>query len=141
MTNLLGGKLTTSGTRERTVINVTSGPKAIEELALDVVILILQPVFFKWEMTHCWESAKNQPECPVSEAFHANSFKVSFQVFQIFFLEIKKNPKIFRKFKFSKKIYNNICFYFSNNFVGWSLECSGLQGRIRRRGPVLLRRA
>ena len=91
MTNLLGGKLTTSGTRERTVINVTSGPKAIEELALDVVIpSILQPVFFKWEMTHCWESAKNQPECPVSEAFHANSFKVSFQLF--------KNSILFLKF-------------------------------------------
>jgi len=76
MTNLLGGKLTTSGTRERTVVNVTAGPKAIDELALDVAVpSILQPVFFKWEMTHCWESAKHQPECPVSEAFHANSFK------------------------------------------------------------------
>lgn len=76
MTNFMGAKLTTSGTRERTVINVCAGPKAIEEIAMDVVLpSIMQPVFFKWEMTHAWESAKHQAECPVSEAFHANSFK------------------------------------------------------------------
>ena len=74
----MGAKLTTSGTRERTVVNVCAGPKAIEEIAMDVVLpSIMQPVFFKWEMTHAWESAKHQGECPVSEAFHANSFKVS----------------------------------------------------------------
>jgi len=76
MTNFMGASLTTSGTRERTVVNISAGPKAIDELALDVVVpSIMQPVFFKWEMTHAWESAKNQAECPVSQAFHANSFK------------------------------------------------------------------
>lgn len=76
MVNLMGASMTTSGTRERTVLSVAAGPKAIEELALDVMVpSILQPVFFKWEMTHAWESAKNQAECPVSEAFHANSFQ------------------------------------------------------------------
>merc|ERR1711935_254771 len=76
MVNLMGASMSTSGTRERTVLSVCAGPKAIEELALDVMLpSILQPVFFKWEMTQAWESAKNQAECPVSEAFHANSFK------------------------------------------------------------------
>merc|ERR1712227_89779 len=76
MTNFMGASLTTSGTRERTVVNISAGPKAIDELALDVVVpSIMQPVFFKWEMTNAWESAKNQAECPVSQAFHANSFK------------------------------------------------------------------
>merc|ERR1712123_85020 len=79
MVNLMGASMSTSGTRERTVLSVCAGPKAIEELALDVMLpSILQPVFFKWEMTQAWESAKNQAECPVSEAFHANSFKGGF---------------------------------------------------------------
>ena len=74
----MGGKFTTSGTREKTIINLQAGPKAIEELTMDVLVPSLrQPIFHKWEMTHPWDQAKNQAECPWSESFHAASFTVS----------------------------------------------------------------
>ena len=38
MVNYMGGKFETMGSRERTVISVTAGPKAIEELAMDVLV-------------------------------------------------------------------------------------------------------
>jgi len=76
MVNAMGATLTTSGTRERTLINIVAGPKAIEELAMDVIIpAIQQPVFHKWETNIAWDAAKKQADCPVSEAFHAASFK------------------------------------------------------------------
>ena len=76
MVNAMGATLTTSGTRERTLINLVAGPKAIEELAMDVIIpAIQQPVFHKWETNIAWDAAKKQADCPVSEAFHAASFK------------------------------------------------------------------
>ena len=76
MVNAMGATLTTSGTRERTLINLVAGPKAIEELAMDVVLpSIQQPVFHKWETNLAWDAAKKQGECPYMEAFHTASFK------------------------------------------------------------------
>jgi len=76
MVNAMGASLTTSGTRERTLINLVAGPKAIEELALDVIVpSIQQPLFHKWETNLAWDAAKAQAECPVMEAFHSASFK------------------------------------------------------------------
>ena len=76
MVNAMGASLTTSGTRERTLINIVAGPKAIEELAMDVVLpSIQQPVFHKWETNLAWDAAKKQGECPYMEAFHTASFK------------------------------------------------------------------
>jgi len=76
MASLMGATVSTSGTRERTIVNITAGPKAIEELAMDVLVPSLtQPVFFKWETTNAWDQAKHQGECPIMEAFHAASFK------------------------------------------------------------------
>jgi len=76
MVNAMGASFTTSGTRERTLINIVAGPKAIEELAMDVIIpSIQQPVFHKWETNLAWDAAKKQGECPVMEAFHSASFK------------------------------------------------------------------
>jgi len=76
MVNAMGASFTTSGTRERTLINIVAGPKAIEELAMDVILpSIQQPVFHKWETNLAWDAAKKQGECPVMEAFHSASFK------------------------------------------------------------------
>merc|ERR1711970_697914 len=76
MVNAMGASLTTSGTRERTLINIVAGPKALEELAMDVIIpSIQQPLFHKWETNLAWDAAKAQAECPVMEAFHSASFK------------------------------------------------------------------
>lgn len=75
MLNFMGGKFETFGTRERTVISITSGKKAIEELALDVLVpSLLEPMFFKYEMYYPWAQAKAAATCPVDEAFHQVSF-------------------------------------------------------------------
>ena len=78
MLNLMGGKFETVGTRERTIISISAGRKAIEELALDVLVpSLLEPMFFKYEMYYPWAQAKNAANCPVDEAFHQASFSVS----------------------------------------------------------------
>lgn len=75
MLNFMGGKFETFGTRERTIISITAGPKAIEELAMDVLVpSLLEPMFFKYEMYYPWAQALKAPKCPVDEAFHAASF-------------------------------------------------------------------
>jgi len=75
MVNYMGGKFETMGSRERTVISVTAGPKAIEELAMDVLVpSLLSPMFFKYEMFFPWDQAKRAPKCPVDNAFHEASF-------------------------------------------------------------------
>lgn len=71
----MGAKFETIGTRERTIISITSGKKAIEELALDVLVpSLLEPMFFKYEMYFPWAQAKEAAICPVDEAFHRASF-------------------------------------------------------------------
>lgn len=75
MLNFMGAKFETIGTRERTIISITAGPKAIEELAMDVLVpSLLEPMFFKYEMYYPWAQAKNAAVCPVDEAFHQASF-------------------------------------------------------------------
>merc|ERR1739848_718425 len=51
MVSYMGAKFETFGTRERTTISVTAGPKAIEELTLDVLVpSLLSPMFYKYEL-------------------------------------------------------------------------------------------
>ena len=76
----MGSKFETFGTRERTVVSISAGPKAIEELTMDALVpAIKEPMFFKYEMFHPWDQAKRAANCPVNEAFHQASFSVSFQ--------------------------------------------------------------
>jgi len=75
MVNYMGGKFETMGTRERTIISISAGPKAIEELAMDVLVpSLLSPMFFKYEMFFPWDQAKRAAKCPVDNAFHEASF-------------------------------------------------------------------
>lgn len=75
MVNLMGGKFETFGNRERTTITITAGPKAIEELAMDVLIPSIQsPMFFKYELFFPWDQAKRAAKCPFDEAFHQATF-------------------------------------------------------------------
>merc|ERR1712176_1148890 len=75
MVNYMGGKFETMGTRERTIISVTAGPKAIEELTMDVLVpSLLSPMFYKYELFFTWDQAKRAANCPVDEAFHQASF-------------------------------------------------------------------
>jgi len=75
MVNLMGGEFETFGNRERTVVSISAGPKAIEELATDVLVpSINQPLFLKYEMFHPWSQAKAAGACPVDNAFHQASF-------------------------------------------------------------------
>lgn len=74
----MGGEFETFGNRERTVVSISAGPKAIEELATDVLVpSINQPLFLKYEMFHPWSQAKAAGSCPVDNAFHQASFTVS----------------------------------------------------------------
>ena len=78
MVNLMGGEFETFGNRERTVVSISAGPKAIEELTTDVLVpSINQPLFLKYEMFHPWSQAKSAGSCPVDNAFHQASFTVS----------------------------------------------------------------
>ena len=73
----MGAKFETFGTRERTTISISAGPKAIEELAMDVLVPSIQsPLFLKYEMYFPWDQAKRAAKCPVDEAFHQASFSV-----------------------------------------------------------------
>lgn len=75
MINFMGSKFETFGTRERTVVSISAGPKAIEELTMDALVpAIKEPMFFKYEMFHPWDQAKRAANCPVNEAFHQASF-------------------------------------------------------------------
>merc|ERR1712002_611264 len=75
MVGYMGAKFETFGTRERTTISVTAGPKAIEELTLDVLVpSLLSPMFYKYELFFPWDQAKRAANCPVDEAFHQASF-------------------------------------------------------------------
>jgi len=75
MVNYMGGKFETFATRERTTISISAGPKAIEELAMDVLVPSIQsPLFLKYEMYYPWDQAKRAAKCPVDEAFHQATF-------------------------------------------------------------------
>merc|ERR1712193_560354 len=75
MVNLMGGEFETFGNRERTVVSISAGPKAIEELTTDVLVpSINQPLFLKYEMFHPWSQAKSAGSCPVDNDFHQATF-------------------------------------------------------------------
>ena len=108
MVNYMGGKFETMGTRERTIISISAGPKAIEELAMDVLVpSLLSPMFFKYEMFFPWDQAKRAAKCPVDNAFHEASFSVSdYFVLELVLELIRGVILIFKVVKFVLQMFD-----------------------------------